>query len=145
MKLSEREPTPVHNLSNLEEKRKLMTHISTLEGLWEVKLKARKRTRSLDQNAYYWSAFIPPWLEWLRREYGDPSITAEQAHITLKCAVIDPRTKVNEQTGQALELVPTTHDMDTEQFSIYLDLAAKFLAEFCGLIILPAEMFAETR
>jgi hypothetical protein len=141
----DREPPMVINLSVVEEKRKLMSHIGTLQGLYEVRLKPRKRTRSLDQNAYYWTAFVGPWTEWLRREYSDPSITTEQAHITLKCAVLDPRTKVNEETGQALELVPTTHDMDTAQFSIYLDLAAKFLAEFCQIVVLESEMFAETK
>ena len=139
----DREPPMVVNLSNMEEKRKLMAHISTLSGLYEVKLKPRKRTRTLDQNAYYWAAYVQPWTEWLRREYGDPSITTEQAHVTLKCAVLDPKTRVNEETGQVLELVPTSHDMDTEQFSIYLDLAAKFMAEFCGIVVLPSEMFAE--
>ncbi|MDT5061491.1 MAG: hypothetical protein QOH63_1950 [Acidobacteriota bacterium] len=100
----DRESPMVINLSIVEEKRKLMTHIGTLSGLWEVKMKARKRTRSLGQNGYYHVAFVVPFHQWLKAEYGDPSITHEQAHITLKCAVLDPRTKVNEQAGQALEL-----------------------------------------
>lgn len=140
----DREPPMVVNLDNVEEKRKLMMHVGTLTGLYEVKLKQRKRTRSLDQNAYYWSAFVQPWTEWLRREYGDPSITTEQAHVTLKCAILDRRAKVNEETGVVVELVPTSHDMTTDEFSIYLDLAAKFLAEFCGIVVLEAELFCET-
>lgn len=139
----EREPPMVVNLSNLEEKRRLMQHIGTLSGLYEVKLKPRKRTRTPNQNAYYWAAYVTPFTEWLRREYGDSSITTEQAHTTLKCTVLDGRSKINEETGQVIELVPTSHDMTTDEFSIYLDLAAKFLAEFCSIIVLEPEQFFE--
>lgn len=140
----DREPPVVLDLSDINVKRQLIQHINLLNGLYEVRIKPRKRTRSLDQNSYYWAAYIPGWLEWLRQTEGDPSITSEQAHIALKCAVLDPKTVVNKSTGVAVEIPPTTHDMDTRQFSIYLDLAAKFLAEFAGIVVLPAESFYES-
>jgi hypothetical protein len=137
----DREPPMVLNLSNVEEKRKLMSHIGTLQGLYEIRLKPRKRTRSLDQNSYYWAAYIPGWLDWLRREQGDPSITSEEAHEALKDAVLHPREVVNKDSGEIVRIPHRSRTMTTEEFSIYLDLAAKFLAEFCGIVVLPSEMF----
>lgn len=137
------ESVMVLNMDDLTEKRKLMSKIGTLKGLYEVSLKPRKRTRSLDQNAYYWSAFVTPWLEWLRETQGDPSLTKEQAHIVLKSAVLGTKTLVNPQTGEAIEIPPNTRRMKTDEFSIYLDAAGKWLAEFAGIVVLDAEMFFE--
>lgn len=131
------------NLSDINVKRQLMTHIGALQGLHEVTIKERRRTRSLNQNAYYWSAYVQPFTAWMRAEWGDPTITTEQAHIELKKAVLGVETRVKEATGETLELVPTTHDKDTLEFSVYLDKAAEFLANTAGIVVLPAEMFYE--
>lgn len=131
----------VVDLNDLEVKRRLMSKIGTLRGLYEISLKPRKRTRSLDQNAYYWSAFVTPWLEWLRETQGDPSLTKEQAHIVLKSAVLGTKTLVNPNTGEVIEIPPNTARMKTDEFSIYLDAAGKWLAEFAGIVVLEAEMF----
>lgn len=135
----------VLNLSDLQVKRELMTHVGSLQGLWEVRLKQRKRTRSLDQNAYYFSAFVLPFLTWLHETDGDRSITKEQAHIALKSAVLGTKVVTNKATGEAIEIPPPTRGMKTDEFSIYLDLAAKWLAEFCGIVVLPAEVFFEAK
>jgi hypothetical protein len=132
-------------MDDLKAKRDLMTKIGTLKGLWEVSLKPRKLTRSLNQNAYYWSAYIVPFTEWLRAEWGDRSIETEQAHIELKKAVMGVREKVNERTGEVMELVPPSRTLDTGEFSVYLDGAAKFLAETCGIVVLPSELFFEQK
>jgi hypothetical protein len=137
------ESVMVLNMDDLEVKRRLMTQIGTLKGLYEITLKPRKRTRSLNQNSYYWSAYVGPWLEWLREAEGDPSIDKEQAHIALKTAVLGSKTLINKATGEAIEIPPTTRNMKTDEFSIYLEAAAKWLAEFCGIVVLPAEMFYE--
>lgn len=131
------------NLSDLAEKRKLMQHIGTLNGLYEVTLKERKRTRSLDQNRYYWGAFIAPFTAWLRAEWGDPAITTEQAHDELKRAILGVRTKVNERTGEVMELMPSSRVLDTTEFSEYLEKCAELLARMCGIVVLPAEHFYE--
>ena len=140
-----KQPPMVLNLSDIAEKRKLMSHIGTLSGLYEVTLKPRKKTRSLDQNRYYWSAFVQPFTEWLREEWGDRSITTEQAHNELKRALIGVKTKLNERTGEEMELMPPSRTMDTLEFSDYLERAAEFLARNCGIVVLPAEMFYEVK
>jgi hypothetical protein len=133
----------VVNMDDVPTKRRFMQKVQTMSGLWEIQMKPRKFTRSLNQNGYYFAAFVPVFTEWLRDEWGDPSITTEQAHIELKKAVLGVRTKVSEQTGEVMELIPTTHDMDSYDFSNYLDKAAEFLARACGIVVLTPEMYFE--
>jgi hypothetical protein len=142
MSAREKEPPLLIDFSDINAKRQFIQGANLLQGLHEVRIKPRKRSRSLDQNAYYWSAFIPPWLAWLRMQEGNPSITAEQAHIALKNQILGTQVITNSE-GRTIEVPHTTHDMDTTEFSLYLDMAGKFLAEFAGLVVLPAESFYE--
>ena len=143
--MSEKEPPLVVNLDNVDQKRRLMERIQTMRGLVEVSIKPRKKTRSLSANGYYWAAYVPVWTEWLREEWGDPTITSEQAHIELKKAVLGMEVKVNKQTGATLELVPESHTMDQVEFGIFLDKASEFLARTAGIVVLPSEMFFEEK
>ena len=139
--MSRKEPPLVVNLDNVESKRRLMQRIQKLRGLHEVSISPRKKTRSLNANAYYWAAFVQPFTEWLQDEWGDKSITSEQAHTVLKKQVLGVKEKVIESTGEVIELIPTTHDMDKYDFGNYLDSAAKWLAEFCGIVVLSSDLF----
>lgn len=138
-----KEPPMVLNLSDIVTKKRLISKIGTLQGLQEVSIRPRKLTRSLNANGYYWSALIVPWLNWLRAEWGDSSITAEQAHIELKKAVLGVREKVRED-GEVMELIPTTHDMDKETFGQYIESASRFLAEFASIVVLSPDMYFES-
>ena len=53
--------------------------------------------------------------------------------------------KVIESTGEVIELIPTTHDMDKYDFGDYLDAAAKWLAEFCGIVVLSSDLFWQSK
>jgi len=130
------------NFDDLPVRRQFMGHIGTLKGLWDVTLKQRKRTRSLDQNAYYWAAYIPFWHEWLKEASGEPWITKEQAHKILVKRILGTKEIVNSETGEVIdEVVPETHTMTTEEFSEYLERAAEFMASFCGIAVVSAESF----
>lgn len=143
--MSRKEPPLVVNLDNVESKRRLMQKIQKLRGLHEVSITPRKKTRSLNANSYYWVAVVQPFTEWLQDEWGDKSITSEQAHALLKLKVLGAKEKVIESTGEVIELIPTTHDMDKTDFAIYLDSAAKWLAEFCGIVVLSSDLFWESK
>jgi hypothetical protein len=142
--MSQHEPPMVLNMDDLNVKRNLMAKIGALKGLYEVRLKPRKLTRSLNQNAYYWAAVVQPFAEWLRAEWGDTSITSEQAHLELKRAVLGVREKVNQKTGEVMELMPPSHNLDTAEFTQFIEGAIKFLAETCSIVVLPSELFHET-
>lgn len=141
----EKEEPRVVNFDNIDAKRRFLEQAKKLRGLQEVSIRPRKKTRSLNANAYYWAAFIPDWTDWLREQYGDPTITTEQAHQLLKVRVLGPREKVIEETGEVIELIPTTHDMDKDEFAIYLDKAKEWLADFAGIVVLDSDLFWESK
>jgi hypothetical protein len=144
--MAAKEPPLVLDMDSLHNKRRLMSKIGKMSGLWEFQMHPRKKARSLNANSYYWAAFIPAWLEWLREASGEPWITAEQAHEALKKHVLGAKEIINKGTGEVIdEAAPTTHDMDTGEFAEYLDRAAEFLASFCGIVVLPSEMYFEQR
>jgi len=122
-----------------------MQKIQTLKGLHEVSINPRKKTRSLNANAYYHVAVVAPFLEWLRENWGDRSITHEQAHELLKRKVLGVIEKVDESTGEVFEITPTSHDMDQQQFGGFIEKCAAWLAEFAGIVVIPSEMFFENR
>lgn len=129
------------NLSDPTIKRELMTQIGRLTGLYEFYLKPRKRTRSLDQNAYYWAAVVTPFTDWLREVYGDSQIDKEQAHEMLKVKILGLQKK--EVEGETLTLIPRSKTLTVEEFSEYIEKCAAWLAEFCEIVVVPSEMFYE--
>lgn len=140
------DPPLVLDMDSLHNKQRLMSKIGRMNGLWEFQMRPRKKARSLNANSYYWAAFIPPWLEWLREASGEPWITAEQAHEALKKHVLGPKQIVNKETGEVIdEAAPTTHDMGKNEFAEYLDRAAEFMASFCGIVVLPSEMYFDKK
>jgi hypothetical protein len=138
------EPPMLINFDNLDEKRRFMQHVGTLRGLFTVKLEPRKRQRTLDQNSFYWAAFIPGWLSWYRHNEGDPTITALDAHYALMAAVLPPREILNKETG---EIVTSTNHrsskMTVEEFSVYLDKARIFLWDFANILVMDADDYFE--
>ena len=128
------------NLAQTTEKHRLMLQIGKLPpGLYEVFIKPRKQTRTLDQNAYYWVAVVAPFTEWLREHYGDPRISSEQAHEMLKVKILGWDLK--DVKGETLTLIPRSRTLDTKEFGQFIDDAAKWLAEFCDIIVIPSEVF----
>lgn len=130
------------NLSDPTVKRELMTQIGRLTGLYEFYLKPRKRTRSLDQNAYYWAAVVTPFTDWLREVYGDSKIDKEQAHEMLKVKILGLQEK--EIDGETISLIPRSKTLTVEEFSEYIEKCAAWLAEFCEIVVVPSEMFYES-
>ena len=143
--MGRKEPPQVLNFDSVETKRRFMQRVQKLRGLQEVSISPRKKTRSLNANAYYWVGVVQPFTEWLREQWGDPAITTEQAHAVLKLKVLGAKEKVIESTGEVLELIPTTHDMDSFEFGDYLEKAIAWLAEFANIVVIPSEMFWESK
>lgn len=137
-----KEPPLVLNMDDITVKRGLMQHVGSLRGLYEVTLKPRKQTRSLQANSFYWIAVVTPFMHWLRETQGDPSIDKDQAHEMLKTAVLGTKT-VALPDGCFAELAPRTRGMKTDEFAAYVEAAAKWLGEFCNIAVLPSEMFYE--
>lgn len=129
------------DMSDLRAKRQLMSGIGRLTGPHEILIKKIRLTRSLNANAYYWSAIASVFADYLREQYGDPHITKEQAHELLKRTVLGMK-KYNRE-GVELEIIPDTHDMNSEEFNDYIEGCIKFLAEFAEILVVPSELFLE--
>jgi hypothetical protein len=134
----------VVNFDNLATKRKFMQGVQGLTGLWEVSLKPRKFTRSLSQNAYYFAAVVTPFTEWLRQEWGDSSVTVEQAHELLKHKILGTKELMNKETGEVIEITRSSRMLDSAEFGEFIDKAAAWLAEFTGIVVLSSDLFWES-
>jgi hypothetical protein len=131
------------NMSDASAKRELMIQIGRLSGLYEVYIKPRKRTRTLDQNAFYWAAVVQPFTEWLRENYGENSIDKEQAHEMLKVKILGMVEKELPGTNETVTMIPHSKTLGAEEFSEYVDKCVEWLREFCGILVVPAELFYE--
>lgn len=122
------------DLSDVSVKRRLMSEIGRLSGPHEILIKKIRPTRSLNANAYYWSAIASVFADYLREQYGDPHITKEQAHELLKRTVLGMKEKYI-RDGVKVEIIPDSRNMDSEQFSDYIEGCIKFLAEFAEILV----------
>lgn len=129
------------NMSDAAAKRQVMTQIGKLTGLYELYLKPRKRTRSLDQNAYYFSGVVTPFRDWLRENYGDEQITTDQAHEMLKVKILGLDEKRIEGTNETIAIIPRSKTLTVEEFSDYIEKCSAWLAEFCSIVVLSPELF----
>jgi hypothetical protein len=137
----EKEPPLLINMDDLDAKRQFMSHIGTLRGRYEITLRPRRYTRSNNANAYYWSAVVMPFTHYLREEWGDPSISKDQAHAELKLAVLGPKVLINKSTGEVKELVPTSHDLDTAEFAQFIEGCIEFLGRACRIAVPSSEEY----
>lgn len=128
----------VVNLASTDQKRKLMSFIGTLPaGLYDVLIKPHKKTRSLDQNAYYWVAVVEPFRSWIKEEWQE-SVSAKQAHEILKRQILGVK-----QSPSGIQIPPTSKNLSVQEFSEYVEGCARWLAEFCGIVVIPSELFYE--
>ena len=126
-------------MDDVHVKRQLMSRIGALSGVWKMTLTRQRFKRTLDQNAYYWVAVVTPFVEWLEDEWGD-KIEPEQAHEMLKQRILG--VKYKEIAGQPLAIPPSSRNLDIEEFSIYVEKCIQWLAEFCGIVVVPSDVYS---
>jgi hypothetical protein len=134
-----RQEALILNMDDVHVKRQLMSKIGALSGVWKMTLTRQRFRRTLDQNAYYWVAVVTPFVEWLEDEWGD-KIEPEQAHEMLKQRILG--VKYKEIAGQPLAIPPSSRNLDIEEFSIYVEKCIQWLAEFCGIVVVPSDVYS---
>lgn len=86
------------------------------DGRYEVRIKSTK-SRSINQNQYYWSVVVPMVYDGLRAAGFDAVRNKEDAHTILKSLFL----KVTEErNGVKIEKVLSTTELTTIGFSEYL-------------------------
>lgn len=100
----------------------------------EVTIQRKKRSRSGEQNRYYWGVVV----EMIRmgiKELGDDA-DAEQVHEFLKGRFLPARERIDETTGDMIYRLPaSTTALSTIEFSEYVEKCCQFAAEYLGLSI----------
>ena len=125
----------IWNLAETSEKHRLMRQISSLPaGMYDVLIKPRRFTRSLNQNAYMHVAVVEPFRDWLNENWGE-RFDHDRAFETLKLAVMD----IEKVDG--ISIMPSTHKLDVGEFSEFLERAIQFLAVKCDIAVIPSDVF----
>lgn len=100
----------------------------------EVTIQKKKRSRSSEQNRYYWGVVV----EMIRmgiKDLGDEA-DAEQVHEFLKDRFLPSRERIDEITGELIYRLPaSTTALSTIQFSEYVEKCCQFAAEYLGVSI----------
>lgn len=103
-----------------------------------LKITKKRKTRSNEQNRYYWGVIIKFWQLLLIEEWGE-YYTTNQTHEFLKynCNYSE---KVNEDTGEILRVTNSTTDNSTTDQEIFQEKCRRLADDMFGsLIPLPNE------
>jgi hypothetical protein len=124
---------PAIDLSNLENKRRLISQVGALTGVYEVELAPKRDRRSIQQLAWYFGCIVHPLYEVMKAQDG--GVTLEDAHEALKGRfLIVPVCHPN--TGEFIcNRVGSTKKFNTVQMADYCEHCRDFLAEWFNIIV----------
>lgn len=132
-------PELIIDMDDAVKRTKLINGLSKLRGPWRVDYRRYRSRRSDRQNRYYWPCFVHQLAAWMRDNGHD--VTDDQAHEVLKHKFLrQARKDVN---GNELVYTLSTTQLDTTQFNEYLDNCARWLAEFCGIVVPEPDEYRE--
>jgi hypothetical protein len=102
------------------------------------------RPRRTDrQNRLYWPTRVKPFADWLGEQYGVPP-DEDRAHRIFKDTFLrvpecNPMTgeTMFDLNGDPMMRTRSTRQLNTEEFSMYLDQCDNLLEELCGIIQTP--------
>ncbi len=124
-----------HNLSDPVVKGNLLSQIRELDGLYRIDIKKWRPRRSDRQNRFYWPAVVQAFHIWLLNE--GHSITIDEAHEMLKYKFLSTEL-ADTVTGEIIgSRVRSTTSLQSDEFADYLENCIRFLAEFCGIAVIP--------
>ena len=104
----------------------------------KITIERKKKTRSNQQNRYYWGCIIPAIQQGLFETQGE-WISIYEVHEFLK-QNFNYKEIVNDKTGEVLRLGITTTDKSALEFEEYMDKCRQFADEYLNIIIpLPNE------
>lgn len=127
------------DLSDRTSKRKLLTEIGALQGLYEVAVCPRRVTRSNAQNSYLWGVVYEAIRLGISEAWGE-DLSADEVHIAMRERFLS-RPIVNRNTGEVVQnIAGSTAALNTTEFADYLDKIIKFGGEFLNVEVPPADL-----
>lgn len=116
----------------------LKLDLKSLEGKeLEIKITKKKKRRSNPQNSYYWAVVVPVVKEGLIDAgfQRDVFSNTNAVHELLKSMFCPKVEVVNKETGEVLELPPTTTNLTTTNMMEYFEDIRQWGAEYLGINI----------
>jgi hypothetical protein len=119
------------DLSNPDEKRRLLSWLSARSGMYAVSAEPKRDTRTLRQNRAFWRLWVQPLHEYLAE--NDPKHPAgrdgrEWAKKIICAAVLGVDRRTCPITGAVHEDAKGTSGLSVEEFADFLDRAAGWVA-----------------
>lgn len=122
------------DLTVADNKRRLLSTVGILTGMYDVALAPRRPTRSLRQNAAWWGLIVQPFYEFLRDQDIDIS-DPEQAHAILREKLLRVAV-VSRRTGEVIAWrTRSTTELNTNEFAELYDKAQVWLADQFGIVV----------
>lgn len=97
-----------------------------------ITIEPRKKSRSLPQNAYYWSAVVPIVRQALR-DLGH-RVTHEETHLMLRGKFLREVIPIGEE-GEFIDMIRSTTSLSTSEFNDYLADIKSFALDYLGIDI----------
>ncbi len=128
------------NADDPKQKALLLEAVRTLKGMVKVTLVKFRNTRSYQQNRYLWGVVYPAVADGLLECYGE-WLTVEEVHCLMKQMFLS-RPLVDRDTGDTVGcIVRHTPQLDTAEFSHYIEAINKFAAETLSMVIPSATIY----
>jgi len=99
----------------------------------EIVIQPKKKTRSNQQNRFYWSVVVALIKEGFVN-MGHEDVTAEDVHSFLKSRFLSKEI-VNNDTGEIVNIPTGTSNLSTTDFMTFIDKCMKFASEYLGVVI----------
>lgn len=132
-----------YDMSSAEVKRQMMSLVGRLSGMYELRIKPRRATRSLRANSWYFGFIVKPLYDRLRELGWDVQSPAD-VHEMLATHFL-PRTVFNHRTGEVMrtKLRRSTKELSVEEFTEYADKCVELLAEKFDVLVVEPVPYAE--
>ena len=109
-------------------KKMVVEHVRTLKGLYWFECRRCRDQRTLKQNAWYWVSVVKTVRERIAELWGE-QYSSEQIHVWMRSMFLK-QPIVNHGTGEVMgETVKSTTELDTKEFSDYVDRIIKWAGE----------------
>ncbi len=114
----------------------LTEHLKTVSsGRWVLALRKYRKSRTTQQNGYYWGCVIPAVIDGLLdMGFDRNALTSESVHELLKSKFLKYEIE-GELSGEFITMTKSTSDHSTTEFNDYIADIQQWSAEFLGIII----------
>lgn len=140
--MSKKTNLPEFNLSLAEHSRMLVSYVKALRGVHRVEITKVRAPHSDPQRRYYRGVVVPCVALGLLEAWGE-EMDLEETHIWLRKKFLTVPL-VDRTTGEVVDdRVRSTTELDTAEFSSYLDEIIRFAADKLSTEVPPAAQYAE--